>query len=162
METLAGTTTFVLHKVAVASRRAIADRLAERPGLTLWQYAALAELGDHGPAAQNGLAAALGMDPADMVRLMDELIGKRLVSRERDPADRRRYRISLTAKGRNILGIAGKVIREVERTTLEPLSDAERATLRDLVTKIHTRSVANQLPSVRVGLPADSVIGCRT
>ena len=61
METLAGRH-FVLHKVAVASRRAIADRLAERPGLTLWQYAALAELGDQGPAAQNSLAAGLGMD----------------------------------------------------------------------------------------------------
>ena len=36
-----------------------------------------------------------------MVRLMDELISKRLVGRERDPADRRRYRISLTAKGRS-------------------------------------------------------------
>jgi DNA-binding MarR family transcriptional regulator len=138
METLAGTTTFVLHKVAVASRRAIADRLAERPGLTLWQYAALAELGDHGPAAQNGLAAALGMDPSDMVRLMDELIAQGLVGRERDPLDRRRYRITLTAKGRSSLTTAGKVIRQVERTTLQPLSAAERATLHALVTKIRS------------------------
>jgi DNA-binding MarR family transcriptional regulator len=141
MDTLAGTTTFVLHKVAVASRRAIAERLAERPGLTLWQYAALAELGDHGPAAQNGLAAGLGMDPSDMVRLMDELIAQRLVGRERDPEDRRRYRITLTAKGRKALTTAGKVIREVERATLQPLSAAERATLHALVTKI--RSVKN-------------------
>lgn len=140
METLAGTTTFVLHKVAVASRRAIADRLAERPGLSLWQYAALAELGDHGPGAQNGLAAALGMDPSDMVRLMDELVAKRLVARERDPADRRRYRITLTMKGRRARTTAGKVIQEVERTTLEPLSAAERATLHALATKIRTRS----------------------
>ncbi|MFG1820265.1 MarR family winged helix-turn-helix transcriptional regulator [Kribbella sp. NPDC049174] len=141
METLAGTTTFVLHKVAVASRRAIADRLADRPGLTLWQYAALAELGDHGPAAQNSLAAGLGMDPSDMVRLMDELISKRLVGRERDPADRRRYRITLTAKGRAALTTAGQVIREVEQASLEPLSAAERATLHALVTKVRARSV---------------------
>jgi MarR family transcriptional regulator, lower aerobic nicotinate degradation pathway regulator len=139
METLSGTTTFVLHKVAVASRRAIADGLAKRPGLTLWQYAALAELGDHGPTAQNGLAAALGMDPGDMVRLMDELVAKRLVARERDPADRRRYRITLTAKGRNALTTARKVVRDVERVTLKPLTAAERTTLHALVTKIRAR-----------------------
>jgi DNA-binding MarR family transcriptional regulator len=143
METLSGTTTFVLHKVAVASRRAIADRLSERPGLTLWQYAALAELGDQGPAAQNSLASALGMDPGDMVRLMDELVAERLVARDRDPADRRRYRITLTANGRTALSSARKVIREVERVTLKPLTTTERATLHALATKIRTHSAKN-------------------
>ncbi len=139
METLSGTTTFVLHKVAVASRRAIADRLAESTGhLTLWQYAALAELGDQGPTAQKGLGAALGVDPGDMVRLMDELVARRLVARERDPADRRRYRITLTARGRNTLAAARKVVREVERVTLQPLTAAERTTLHALVTKIRS------------------------
>ena len=76
-----------------------------------------------------------------MVRLMDELISKRLVGRERDPADRRRYRITLTVKGRTALTAAGQVIREVEQTTLQPLTAAERATLHALVTKIRTRSV---------------------
>ena len=79
--TLARITTFVLHKVAVAGRRVIAERLAQRPGITLWQFAALAELVDHGPTAQHALAAALGIDPSDMVRLMDELIADRLVAR---------------------------------------------------------------------------------
>ena len=141
METLTGITTFVLHKVAVASRRAIADRLAERPGLTLWEYAALAELAELGPAAQNVLAAALGIDAADMVRLMDDLIEKRLVQRERDPQDRRRYRITLTTKGRNALTTAHRVIREAEEATLQPLTEAERATLQALIAKIHTRAV---------------------
>jgi DNA-binding MarR family transcriptional regulator len=80
------------------------------------------------------------MDPSDMVRLMDEMIAKRLVARDRDPADRRRYRITLTATGRNTLTTARKVIREAERTTLQPLSATERATLHALVTKIHARS----------------------
>ena len=61
-----------------------------------------------------------------MVRLMDELISKRLVGRERDPADRRRYRINLTAKGRTA-ATGGQVTREVEQASLEPLSAAERA-----------------------------------
>jgi MarR family transcriptional regulator, lower aerobic nicotinate degradation pathway regulator len=140
METLLGTTTFVLHKVAVASRRAIAEQLAERPGLTLWQFAALAELDDRGPVAQNALAAALGMDPSDMVRLMDELIGRRLVARDRDPADRRRYQVRLAAAGRKTLATGRNVVREAEKATLAPLTAAERATLRDLALKIHRQT----------------------
>jgi DNA-binding MarR family transcriptional regulator len=141
METLLGMTTFVLHKVGVASRRAIAERLAVRPGITLWQFAALAELGDQGPAAQNELAAGLGVDPSDMVRLMDGLLADGLVSRDRDPGDRRRYRISLTPQGRKALTTARTVVREVEKTTLQPLSAAERATLHRLVMKIQQDSV---------------------
>jgi DNA-binding MarR family transcriptional regulator len=136
--TLSETTTFVLHKVAVASRRAIAARLAERPGLTLWEYAALAELADQGAVAQHVLAAGLGIDASDMVRLMDDLIAKGLVARDRDPADRRRYRIDLTAKGRRTAKTARTVIQEVEQTTLQPLSAAERATLLKLVAKVHS------------------------
>ncbi|MFI5736297.1 MarR family winged helix-turn-helix transcriptional regulator [Kribbella sp. NPDC051587] len=136
--TLSETTTFVLHKVAVASRRAIAARLAERPGLTLWEYAALAELTDQGAVAQHVLAAGLGIDTSDMVRLMDDLIAKGLVARDRDPADRRRYRIDLTAKGRRAAKTARAVIQEVEQTTLQPLSAAERATLLKLVAKVHS------------------------
>jgi DNA-binding MarR family transcriptional regulator len=139
--TLAGITTFVLHKVAVAGRRVIAERLAHKPGITLWQFAALAELDDHGPTAQHALAAGLGIDPSDMVRLMDELIEDRLVARDRDPADRRRYQITLTAKGRRALATGRSVVQEVEKTTLAPLSATERATLHDLVAKIYRREV---------------------
>ncbi|MFF1817233.1 MarR family winged helix-turn-helix transcriptional regulator [Kribbella sp. NPDC058245] len=135
---LSETTTFVLHKVAVASRRAIAARLAERPGLTLWEYAALAELTDQGAVAQHVLATGLGIDASDMVRLMDDLIAKGLVARDRDPADRRRYRIDLTAKGRRTTKTARTVIQEVEQATLQPLSAAERATLLKLVAKVHS------------------------
>ncbi|TWD81340.1 DNA-binding MarR family transcriptional regulator [Kribbella amoyensis] len=142
METLLGTTTFVLHRVAVAGRRAIAERLAVRPGLTLWEYAALAELDERGPVAQNVVAEALGLDPSDVVKLMDELLTAQLVTRDRDAEDRRRYRIALTAKGRRSLATGHDVVRKVEEATLAPLSPAERSTLHRLVSKVHTNSVA--------------------
>jgi DNA-binding MarR family transcriptional regulator len=137
METLLGMTTFVLHKVGVAGRREIAERLAVRPGITLWQFAALAELADHGPAAQNTLAAGLSLDPSDMVRLMDELLEDGLVSRERDPDDRRRYRIALTSLGRRTFTTARGVVQKVENSTLAPLTANERAQLLKLAAKVH-------------------------
>ncbi|ADB29898.1 transcriptional regulator, MarR family [Kribbella flavida DSM 17836] len=137
MDALLGMTTFVLHKVGVAGRREIAQRLAVRPGVTLWQFAALAELADQGPAAQRELAGGLGLDPSDMVRLMDELLAAGFVSRERDPQDRRRYRITLTPLGRRTFTTARGVVRKVEQSTLAPLTVAERAQLHRLAGKVH-------------------------
>ena len=137
METLLWMTTFVLHKVGVAGRREIAERLAVRPGITLWQFAALAELADQGPSAQSALAGGLGLDPSDMVRLMDELLEDELVSRERDPDDRRRYRIALTGLGRRTFTTARTVVQKVENSTLSPLTATERAQLLKLAAKVH-------------------------
>ncbi|NUW38877.1 MarR family winged helix-turn-helix transcriptional regulator [Nonomuraea rhodomycinica] len=134
--TLLGITTFVLHKVAVAARRALAARLAEEAGLSLWRFAALAALADHGPAAQRELGARLGLDPSDMARLMDGLVEDGLATRERDPGDRRRYRASLSDAGRAALGRGRAVVAAVEEQTLAPLTAAERATLHDLAGRI--------------------------
>ncbi|MFI7110867.1 MarR family winged helix-turn-helix transcriptional regulator [Nonomuraea sp. NPDC050227] len=134
--TLLGTTTFVLHKVGVAGRRALAARLTADTGLSLWEFAALATLDDFGPAAQREVGDRLGLDPSDMVRLMDGLMAEGLAARERDPADRRRYRISPTAAGRDVLERARAVVADVERETLAPLTDAERRDLHSLVMKL--------------------------
>ncbi|MEV4572858.1 MarR family winged helix-turn-helix transcriptional regulator [Nonomuraea jabiensis] len=134
--TLLAITTFVLHKVGVGSRRAVAARLADEAGLSLWQFAVLATLSDAGPAAQREIGARLGLDPSDMVRLMDELIGAGLAERDRDPADRRRYRVSLTPAGRDALERGQALVERVERETLAPLTADERERLHELVTKI--------------------------
>lgn len=134
--TLLGTTTFVLHKVGVRNRRALADRLAADTGLGLWEFAVLATLDDFGPAAQREVGDRLGLDPSDMVRLMDGLIDAGLAARDRDPADRRRYRLTMTPEGAHTLERARAVVADVERETLAPLSPAERALLHELVGRL--------------------------
>ncbi|MET7338626.1 MarR family winged helix-turn-helix transcriptional regulator [Nonomuraea sp. NPDC005650] len=136
--TLLATTTFVLHKVGVGSRRTVAARLADETGLSLWEFAVLATLADFGPAAQREVGGRLGLDPSDMVRLMDGLIGEGLAERDRDPADRRRYRISLTPAGRDALDRGRALVERVERETLAPLTAGERERLHELITKIFT------------------------
>ncbi|GAA3133026.1 hypothetical protein GCM10020001_064330 [Nonomuraea salmonea] len=62
----------------------------------MWEFAVLAVLADFGASAQREVGDRLGLDPSDMVRLMDGLIAAGLAVRDRDPADRRRYRLTLT------------------------------------------------------------------
>ncbi|MFI7638800.1 MarR family winged helix-turn-helix transcriptional regulator [Nonomuraea sp. NPDC049400] len=136
--TLLATTTFVLHKVGAGNRRTLAARLAGETGLSLWEFAVLATLADFGPAAQREVGDRLGLDPSDMVRLMDGLMDEGLAERDRDPADRRRYRISLTPEGRDALERALAVVERVERETLAPLTADERKQLHELVAKVFT------------------------
>ncbi|MFB9908516.1 MarR family winged helix-turn-helix transcriptional regulator [Allokutzneria oryzae] len=135
--TLLGITTFVLHRVAVTSRSAVAERMARDAGLGLWQFAVLAAVADTGPAAQREIGDSLGLDPSDLARLMDELLTADLVARERDTADRRRYRVTLTTTGRAALRRAKAVVAKVEQETLAPLTETERKRLHALVGKIH-------------------------
>ncbi|SDM63887.1 MarR family winged helix-turn-helix transcriptional regulator [Nonomuraea jiangxiensis] len=139
-------TTFTLHKVAVIHRRAVADRLSAEMGFGLWPFAVLSALDDFGPATQRLIGDRLGLDPSDMVRLMDDLIGARLAERERDPADRRRYQVTLTSAGRAALERARRVIADVERDTLAPLTADEREQLRGLALKLFTRQPGGERP----------------
>ncbi len=125
-------------------------RLARRRGLRalpgdirLPQYCVLAVLVDVGPASQREVADRLGFDASDLVGLVDALEADGYVTRERDDADRRRYILTATPAGRRALAEVEVRAREVRGEFLAPLSEAERATLQDLLRRLylhHARS----------------------
>ena len=51
------------------------------------------------PPSQRELSESLGMDPSDVVGLVDVLEHAGYVERQRDPGDRRRYALTLTPAG---------------------------------------------------------------
>jgi MarR family transcriptional regulator, lower aerobic nicotinate degradation pathway regulator len=56
-------------------------------------------LSEQGPAGQQGLADALCLDPSNVVVLLNELEERGLITRRRDPADRRRHIVELSSLG---------------------------------------------------------------
>jgi len=52
------------------------------------------------------------------------------VTRELDPADRRSFRVSLTADGRRVAGAARAAAEDLERAALAAISDADLAGFR--------------------------------
>lgn len=90
-------------------------RLAEQAELTGRQYMALVVLEREEPPSQQVLATLMGMAPAQTVALVDELEALGHVERSRDPADRRRTRVTLTARGRGALASGDEVAAAVER-----------------------------------------------
>ncbi|EHM09511.1 transcriptional regulator [Thermanaerovibrio velox DSM 12556] len=68
-------------------------------GVTLAQCHALGEIADSGGLSLMELSRRLGLHKSTVSRTVDPLVEMGLVAQERDPLDRRRYVLSLTAKG---------------------------------------------------------------
>jgi len=86
-------------------------------GITLTQFAALEALYHLGPLFQSELATKLLKSGGNLTLVVDNLERDGLVSRTRDPADRRFVKVELTPKGRRFIGalfpqIAASLTRE--------------------------------------------------
>jgi DNA-binding MarR family transcriptional regulator len=96
---------------------------------------ALRLLSEGGPTSQQALADSLSLDPSNVVGLLNELEERQLITRRRDPADRRRHIVALSPRGEDELCLAYGRLRLVEDDLFSALSAAERATLYDLLVR---------------------------
>ncbi|WP_031513969.1 MarR family winged helix-turn-helix transcriptional regulator [Streptomyces sp. NRRL F-5123] len=137
--TLTALTTYLLSRTGKTARGRLAAQLAGQ-GLRLWHMAVLAALADFGPHTQRELAERLAIDPSDMVKVLDDLTAAGHVTRTRDPADRRRIRVALTASGTAALAAQVTRAESVQSALLAPLTPHERATLHALLLRVYGAS----------------------
>jgi MarR family transcriptional regulator, temperature-dependent positive regulator of motility len=104
-------------------------------GMHLRLLMALSYLRDHDGAPQQDLAEALCMDANNVVLLLNELEDLGYVLRQRDPHDRRRHIVELTAHGTRALAQAERAQEGIEDEVLRALDADERATLWRLLTR---------------------------
>ncbi len=112
-----------------------AEVLAELE-VTPTQAKVLMALGEAGPLGQQQLAGLVGVDPRNVVAVVESLVGAGLVSRAVDPSDRRRRVLALTAPGRRLVK---KLVASTTRNDDELLASlpaADRETLRRLLSDV--------------------------
>lgn len=97
------------------------------------QFQLLGLLDDNGPMGQRELGQAMATDPSILVTLLNPLEADGFVARNRDPADRRRHVVTLTAAGKRQLDRAAEAQRQAEDAMFAGLSTEQRAQLRDLL-----------------------------
>lgn len=107
-------------------------------GTGVKQQAALAVLADEGPMSQQELGRRLGIDRTTIVAIVDELENAQWVERARDSADRRSYLLTLTAAGNATQRRGRRAVDEAERTLMTGLSDQDRRTVTELLTRMLT------------------------
>lgn len=127
-------------KLSGLFRREFARLVAAEPwaaeiGARPPMYGTLQVIANRGPISQREVADIVLLHPSEMVALVDSLETNGLVRRQRDPDDRRRYRLTLTSAGAKLLARFDRVARAAEEAVLAPLSAAERSTLARLAAK---------------------------
>jgi DNA-binding MarR family transcriptional regulator len=105
-------------------------------GLTPTQFAALVRLAELGACSQNELGRQTAMDVATIKGVVDRLKAKGMVRASPDPADRRRTILSVAPAYRARIGALHAAGHEISAATLDPLTEAEAATLNALLRRI--------------------------
>ena len=128
-------TGFLLSRIGSVAQRSWLGLLAEH-GVTPHQHALLLVLQQRGPTGQHELTRVIGVDPRNVVSIIDGLVESGLVIRTIDPEDRRRRLVSLTASGRAAAAVLARGAAEVERDFLAGLPSPEQADLNRLLRRL--------------------------
>lgn len=122
--------------VATARIRDALAGLGYRPrqGMALLRLAAAA-----GRTSQQALAETLCVDASVLVGILNDLEAAELVVRRRDPADRRRHIVAITAKGERAAIDVRSALTGVERDLFADLDPGELAQLHHLLSRVRTR-----------------------
>ena len=125
------------------------DRRAAQLGVTRAQWRVIAVLGHHPGMKQVELADRLDIEPISACRIVDRLVEAGLVERQRDPGDRRAWRVSLTARAEPLRERLGTLADEMSLEAFAEIGDAElevvRAALAQVRDNIAQREEAKQV-----------------
>ena len=132
--------------LSLISRRLFKERLAREPWVAAARlrapcYSVLTWIDQLEPVSQKRVSDQIAHDPSDIVTVVDILERAGFVARRRDPDDRRRYSLSLTAAGRDALHRLDVIASEVQDAVLAPLDPGERATFEHLVHVVIDRHI---------------------
>jgi DNA-binding MarR family transcriptional regulator len=134
-EELADSTTFLLKRLGFAAKEQAMEAY-EQTGLHPYHHAVLAVLDEGSRETQGAIADALGYDRGQLVGLLDELEDRGLVERKRDPSDRRRQSVRMTADGKRALAKLRALAVELEDDFLASLDESQRASLHGLLREL--------------------------
>jgi MarR family transcriptional regulator, lower aerobic nicotinate degradation pathway regulator len=132
---LLSSTAFLLSRLGFACKgRSVAE--FEGLGFNPYDYGVLALLNEGERETQATIADALGVDRSQLVGVLDALEERGMIERHRDPHDRRRHIVSLTAAGRRQLARFRAIVKQLDEEMLKPLDSESRETLHSLLLRV--------------------------
>ena len=129
--------TIALLRTADVVRRGLA-RVVEKERVTLQQYNVLRILRGAGDAPLSALEISerLIEETPGVSRLLERLVTKGLIQRDRSSQDRRRLECSITPKGLELLARLDKPVTRADADAVQSLSAREIAAFNDLLARI--------------------------
>ena len=132
---------YLLHQVVTAMRRRIEQAMAAHE-LTAAQWYPLWKLERDGPCTAQELAREMDSDAGATTRLVDRLVAKGLIERERLHVDRRRVMLRLTPQGKAVAAHVPGVLAEVNNAFLRDFSRDEWQQLKGLLRRMLDQAAA--------------------
>jgi DNA-binding MarR family transcriptional regulator len=125
----------LLVQLGMEAARQFGERIAPL-GVEPRHVGMLARLAANEGKAQQAIGELIGLNPTQMVFLVDELESRGFVERRRNPADRRSYALFLTQAGKDMLAKVQEVALVHQTQLGESLSESEQAQLTELLRRI--------------------------
>jgi DNA-binding MarR family transcriptional regulator len=129
------TVTFRLSQAAHAYRVRAGSRLA-RIELHSGQETLLKTLQENDGQSMSDLAAALGVQPPTVTKMISRLAAQDYVERRASKGDGRQALVFLTARGRRTIVGIDKVWKRIEKDAISGIDDKDRKKLRKLLRQI--------------------------
>lgn len=104
--------------------------------VTARQFALMLALAREGRSDQVTLTQIIAVDRSTVGDVVSRLVRNGMIATERDESDGRRSKLRLTKKGLDLIAELAPRIPEVTNRLLAPLSEKDRRTLVELMTKV--------------------------
>lgn len=108
----------------------------ESLGLTTVQFAALNMINEIPNIDQASLSDMIAFDKTTIVKVLDRLVEKGLITRTRSATDRRTNHLNVTARGREVVQKIQPMLDRSDRRILSPLSAADQKKFMELITRL--------------------------
>ncbi|SDD84598.1 MarR family winged helix-turn-helix transcriptional regulator [Belnapia rosea] len=133
---------FLPYRLSVAANRTsrlFARRYSEEFGLSIPEWRVLAVVGRFGGLSASEVVERTAMDKVKVSRAVRALLGRGLLVRQEDAADRRVQRLAMTEEGRRIHTRILPLARALEAELLAGIGPEDRAALHRLLDALDRR-----------------------
>lgn len=132
--------------------RALSQTYTREFGLSIPEWRVVANLGRFGPLNAGDLAERSSLDKPKVTRALQKLEARGFVQRAVEAKDRRQVRLSLTRRGRLVLGQIASLALEWERELIAPLGASDRAALERILKMLGERADELRSGATKVAL----------
>jgi len=146
----------VTHRLVQAARayRVRAGGQLSRIGLHPGQEALLKALAAADGMTMSELAAALGVQPPTITKMISRLAAQDYVERRASTGDGRQAHVFLTERGTHAIAMIDKIWKRMEKTALANIEDRDRKRLKKLLRQVERNlDASGDLPTDGVDEP---------